>query len=432
MNWKWSDRCEHRVVVTGMGVLTRTGETLAEYLASLQAGLSGITQWKCVDTRIPLRVGGDMSDFHLGEHLARVGGNYPQELVERAQRLLGPAPLSGRLTAAAAMQAFTDAGLAQSRVASERVAHVLAGSNLNQQYIQESVLACREEPEYVDPLFGLLFLDTDVLSVISEILGVRGPSFTVGGASASGNLALLSAIDQLRAGRAEAALVSGGACIPDSTVLQGWVMLDALATRSFNAEPWRASRPFDSRREGFVPSEGAAAVVLETYESARARSARIYAEVLGAASTSDVSRSSIPNADGQAWAMQAALADASLDPEEINYVNAHATSSRLGDAVEVNAIKTVFGEHAYDVPVNATKSMTGHCLSAAGIVEFVATILQMEHGFVHPTINLEEPDPELDLDFVPKEARDYRIEYALSNSFGFGGLNASVVIGRAS
>ena len=428
MNWKLSDRCEHRVVVTGMGVLTRTGETLAQYLASLQEGRSGITQWKCIDARVPLRVGGDMSDFNLGEHLARVGADYPHAWVARAEKLLRAAPLSGRLTAAAAMQAFADAGIAH--VAGERVAHVLAGSNLNQQYIQESVLACREEPEYVDPLYGLLFLDTDVLSVISEILGVRGPSFTVGGASASGNLALLSAIDQLRSGRAEAALVSGGACIPDSTVLQGWVMLDALATRSFNDEPSRASRPFDARREGFVPSEGAAAVVLETYESARARGAHIYAEVLGAASASDAARSSLPNADGQAWAMQAALADAYLDPEEINYVNAHATSSRLGDAVEVNAIKMVLGEHAYDVPVNATKSMTGHCLSAAGIVEFVATVLQMQHGFVHPTINLEEPDPELDLDFVPNEARDYRIEYALSNSFGFGGLNAAVVVGR--
>jgi len=208
-------------------------------------------------------------------------------------------------------------------------------------------------------------------------------------------------------------------------------MMNALSTHSFNDEPWRASRPFDAQREGFVPSEGAAAVVLETLKSAKSRGAPIYAEVFGAGATSNVSRQSIPDMDGQVRAMRAALSDAYLDPERVNYVNADAPSSLLGDAVEVGAIKRVFGEHAYNIPVNSTKSMVGHSLSAAGIVDFATTVLQMQNNFVHPTINLEEPDAELDLDFVPNEARDYRIEYALSNSFGFGGLNASVILGRA-
>ena len=430
MKWKTDDSCEHRVVVTGMGIVTRIGQTLAEYVQALKEGRSGITQWKRIDARVPLRIGGDMSDFDLDEHLSCVELSYSRELVARAKKLLRATPRSGRLTAAAAMQAFTDAGLPDPKLASERVAHVLAGSNLNQSYVQENVLTFKEDPEYIDPLYGLMFFDTDVLSVISELLELRGPSYTIGGASGSGNLALLNAMDNLRAGRAEAVVVSGGAFIPDSTLLQGWVMMDALATRSFNDEPWRASRPFDARREGFVPSEGAAAAAPAKRGSARVRGAPVNAALLGAASASDASRLSKPYADGQARAMRAALADAYLDPEQINYVNAHAASSPVGDAVEVNALKMVLQDHAYDMPVNATKSMTGHCLSAAGIVEFVATVLQMQHGFVHPTINLEEPDRELGLDFVPNTARDYQIDYALSNSFGFGGINASVVVGR--
>jgi 3-oxoacyl-(acyl-carrier-protein) synthase len=184
------------------------------------------------------------------------------------------------------------------------------------------------------------------------------------------------------------------------------------------------------RREGFVPSEGAGAIVLESLSAARARGARIYAELLGAGCASDATRLPKPSADGQARAMSAALEDARVAPDSLIYINAHATSTVLGDVIEVEAIKSVFGEHAYRIPVNATKSMTGHCLTSAAMVELVAVILQMEHGFLHPTINLEEPEPGLDLDFVPKEARPYQIEAAISNSFGFGGLNTAVVLAR--
>ncbi len=276
----------------------------------------------------------------------------------------------------------------------------------------------------------MMGLDTDVLSVSSELLNLKGPSFTVGGACASGNLALLCGLDLLRAGRADRVLVTGGAGILEPVGLQSWALVEALSTRSFNDEPQRASRPWDVRREGFVPAMGAGAVVLETWEAARARGAHIYAELLGGASASDASRLPKPNAEGQARAMRLALDDAQVAPEEVSYINAHATSTVVGDIVEVQAIKEVFGAHAHRIPVNATKSMIGHCLTSAGVVEMVATLLQMEHGFVHPTINLDEPDAGLDLDFVPHEARPYRIGIAMSNSFGFGGLNLSVVVGR--
>jgi 3-oxoacyl-(acyl-carrier-protein) synthase len=421
---------ERRVVVTGMGIVTTIGETLAEYRDSLLAGRSGITRWKQMDGRIYSKIGGDMSDFDLKAHLARVGASSPPGLVEQALRLLRATPLPGRLTTAAALQAFADAGLLDLPLSPERFGHVLAGHNLNAYYVYENTLALQDEPEFIDPLYGLMFLDTDVLSVVSEILELKGPGFTVGGACSSGNVALLAGLDLLRSGRADAVLVSGAPPWLEPVMLQGWALIDALPVYSFNDEPERASRPFDARREGFVPAEGAGAVILETLAGARRRGARLYAELLGGASTSDASRLPKPNTEGQARAMRLALQDAQVALEQVNYINAHATSTVLGDIVEVQAIKEVFGQRAYRIPVNATKSMIGHCLTSAGIVEFIATVLQIEHGFLHPTINLDEPEPGLDLDFVPHQARPYRVEVALSNAFGFGGINTCVVIGR--
>jgi 3-oxoacyl-(acyl-carrier-protein) synthase len=217
----------------------------------------------------------------------------------------------------------------------------------------------------------------------------------------------------------------------DPLLLQGWAIMGAISIQSFNDDPARASRPFDARREGFVPSEGAGAVVLETLARARAREARIHAELLGAASTSNASRLTKPDLDGQIRAIRGALQNAHIAAEKVDYVNAHATSTLLGDATEVAAIKATLGDRACHIPVNSTKSMIGHCIMSAAAVELIATVLEIEHSFVHPTINQEESDPELDLDFVPNEARQHRIEVAISNSFGFGGLNSCVVVGRA-
>jgi 3-oxoacyl-(acyl-carrier-protein) synthase len=328
------------------------------------------------------------------------------------------------------MQAFLDAGLPHAGVRAERFGHVLAGHNVNSNYVYEGHKVFLEEPEFIDPLYGVVSEDTDVLSVISELLGLKGPSFTVGGACASGNLGLMAGLDLLRSGRVDAVLVTGASNDLDPPSLHSWVIIEALSFRSFNDEPARASRPFDALREGFVPSQGSAAVVLETMASARARGARVRAEILGASAASDATRLTKPDLGGQARAMRGALQDARVAPEDVDYVNAHATSTPLGDAVEVAALKEVLGSHAGRVPVNATKSMLGHCLSAAGLVELVATVLQMERGVLHPTINQEKKDPELDLDFVPNQAREARVRVAISNGFGFGGLNSCVVVGR--
>ena len=420
-----------RVVVTGMGVVTPIGETPAEFSASLRAGRSGITRWKHMDERTLSKIGGDMCDFDLGGHFERVGARYPPDLIERAHRVLRATPLSGRLDCAAALQAYIDAGLHDAGLDPERVGHVAGGNNLNNNYFVQNVRAFDQDPKQIDPFLGLVLWDTDVLGKIGELLTIKGPNYMVGNACASGHVALLCAIDLLRAGRADAVVVSAATQELDPVGLQGWALMDAIVWRSFADDPTRASRPFDARREGFVPSEGAGAVILETLAGARARGARIRAEFLGGVSTCDATRLPKPVVEGQMRVMRGALRDAGVTPEQVNYINAHATSTIVGDAVEVEAIKRVFGEHASRIPINATTSMLGHCLTAAGLVELVAVLVQMEDGYLHPTINLDEPEPGFDLDFVPHVARPYDIEIGISNAFGFGGLNACVVVGRA-
>jgi len=419
-----------RAVITGLGVVSPLGQSTAEYFDALVAGRSGIRLWRDVDERILARVGGDMSDFDLEDHLARHGATYSAPLVQRARRSLRATPLPGKLTAVAALQAFCNAGLPGADVDAHRVGHVLGGHNLQLRYQYENFETFRDEPDFIDPLFGLMALDTDVLSVTSEVLGIKGPTFTVGAACASGNMALLAGLDLIRAGRADVVLVTGAAMDLDSVWLQGWTIMEALAFRSFNDEPTRASRPFDRRREGFVPSEAAGAIVLESASHARARGAWIRGELLGAFATSAASRSTRPDLDTQVLAMRGALLDAGVGPDDIDYINAHATSTPLGDAVEVAAIKAVLAWRAHEIPVNSTKSMLGHCLTSASVLEMIATVLQLEHQTVHPTINLDTPDPDLDLDFVPGRARPHDIRVAMSNAFGFGGLNSSAVVGR--
>jgi 3-oxoacyl-(acyl-carrier-protein) synthase len=420
-----------RVVITGMGVVSVLGDSPEAFHASLVAGRSGITRWKRPrDARHYSRIGGDLSDFDIAAYFDRHPGKYSADLAARCVSLMRAAPRVGRLVAASALQAWSDARLPDD-IAPSRIGHALGGHNLNMGYIVENSLTFhQDEPDYIEPLYGLHCLDTDVLAATSELVGLKGPIFTVGGACASGNLALIAAVDLLRAGRAHAMLVTGAPIELEPVGLHSWAMLDAISTRSFNDAPERASRPFDSLREGFVPSEGAGAFILETLVSARARGAHIHAELLGASASSDASRLTRPDRDGQCRAMCSALDDAGISPDDVDYINAHATSTPLGDAVEVAAIKASLGSRAHRIPVNSTKSMVGHCLSAAGVVELVATIMQMSHGVVHPTINQERPDPSLDLDFVPNHAREATIDVAMSNSFGFGGINSSVIVGR--
>jgi 3-oxoacyl-(acyl-carrier-protein) synthase len=419
---------DRSVVVTGMGIVTPNGENADAFLDSLTAGRSGITRWKRDSDRMASKIGGDLSEFDICAHLERVGKNYPARLKEAAKIILRTTPLAPNLAIAASLQAFIDAGLPDPALPPERFGHILGGTNFNANYILQNGNTFNEEPDFIEPLYGVMVLDTDVLARVCDLLTLKGPSWTVGNACGSANIALMTGMDLIRWRRADAMIVTAVSGGLDPVLLHSWAMLGALSSQSFNDEPQRASRPFDRHREGFVPSEGAAAVVLETLASARARDARIYARLLGGGASSDATRNIRPSQEGQVRAIRAALEDAHINPEQVDYVNAHATSTPLGDQVEVSAIKTILGEHAYAIPVNSTKSMTGHLLNAAALVELVAVILQMQNSFVHPTVNLEEPDEGMDLDFVPNEPREYKPRIAMSNSFGFGGLNSSLII----
>jgi len=260
--------------------------------------------------------------------------------------------------------------------------------------------------------------------------GFKGPNFCVVSACASATNAIGEAFRMIQRGDADV-IVTGGAEAPLTPLaVAGFSNMRALSTR--NDEPHRASRPFDAERDGFVMGEGAGIVVLESLDHARRRGARIYAEITGYGATEDAHHITAPHPEGEGAyrSMQLALASAGLQPEEIDYINAHGTSTPLNDKIETLAIKRLFGEHAYKIPISSTKSMIGHLLGASGGAEFIATVLSVYHQRVHPTRNLEHPDPECDLDYVPEGAREVSIRHALTNSFGFGGHNATLVVSR--
>ncbi len=418
-----------RAVITGCGVMNGLGEDTRAYWAGLAAGRSCVRRWRAKDERIASKVGADFSHFSLDHYLDRVRDLYADRYLTKLPRIVRGTPPGVSLTAIAALQAFAESGI-EGTVEPERIAHICAGQNLSLGYYADNLPAFQEHPDDIEPLMGMIALDTDTVGVVSDLLELRGPPALIGGACASGNLAVIAGLDLIRSGRADAVVVTGSPSPYHSMILHSWTLIEAIAFESFNDCPERASRPFDRLREGFVPGEGAGAVVMESLASARRRGARIQAEILGGASASDACRLPKPHVEGQVRAIRTALADANVSADDIDYVNAHATSTPLGDAVEVAALKMALGRRAFEIPVNSTKSMIGHCLTSAGVVELVATLLQMEHGVVHPTINQEDPDPEFDLDFVPNQAREHRVGTAISNSFGFGGINSSIVVGE--
>lgn len=417
-----------RIVITGMAVNTPVADTLDGFAAALFAGRSAITRWKGVDTsRIYTKIGGDLTGYDVAGKLESLAGRGDTAMARRfravTKRLRWNVKISGLL----ALDAAADAGIDTAAIGS-RFAAIVAGHNLSAGYTFSFFDQFKEEPDFIDPFIGLYGLDTVHPGIVSELLGIRGPIYTVGAACASGNHALRSAIDEIRHHGVEAALVLGAVMDFSPAELHSMALMGAVSFQSFNDEPERASRPFDVRREGFVPAQGGAALVVESLAHARARGARIYAEVLCVAASCDGNHETQPSEDGQAALMEAALSEASVAPEQIDYISAHATSTPVGDLAEIRAIKRVFGAHAKTLKVNATKSMLGHTCWAAPTVETVAAVLQMRAGRLHPSINIDELDPEVDLDVCAGRAVDCRARHVLKNAFGFGGINSVSIL----
>ncbi len=407
-----AEGCERRVVVTGMGAVTPLGADLATTWRRLIAGegaCSPITAFEAEGH--PVRIACEARDFVPGDWLDR-------KAIHRTDRFT-------QLAVAAARMAEADSGLDVSR-APDRMGASIATAQGGVASLAECCAGAATGR--IMPTLVTAFMPNMAAGWISIELGLRGPVTAPCTACAASAMALGDGYDAIRIGRADAMLCGGSEAGVTPLAIAGFAAMRALSRR--NDDPARASRPFDGDRDGFVMGEGAAVLVLEELEHARARGATIYAELAGYGVSSDSHHVSEPDPQGigQCRAIRAALADAGVGPDDVDYVNAHASSTPLGDALETAALKLALGEEkARATPVSSIKGATGHCLGAAGAVEAAVTVLAVRDGVVPPTINHESPDPACDLDYVPNEAREADVQVALSNSFGFGGHNACVV-----
>jgi len=406
-----------RAVVTGLGPVTPIGVGANAFHRTQLAGKSGVGPITHFDAR-------DFPTRFAGQVEVDVGAWLEPKTRKRTDRFV-------QLAIIAAELALQDSGLELAREDKTRVG-TLIGSGIGGMATWEaqSKVAFEKGPLRVSPFFIPMLIANMASAQVALRYGLMGASSTSVTACTTGSDAIGSAFRMLQAGEADVVLAGGSEAILTPLTFGGFSVMKALSTR--NDSPETASRPFSASRDGFVLGEGAGVLVLETLEHAHARGARIYAEVLGFGRSADAYHlvETHPDGAGAALSMQAALRDAKLDPSEIGYVNAHATSTPVGDRSEVRAFKKVFGSHAYNLPISSTKSMIGHLLGAAGAVEAIATVQALCLGVLPPTINLFDPAPDLDLDFIPNEAREMRVRYALSNSFAFGGQNASLVFGR--
>ncbi len=412
-----------RVVVTGLGALTPLGNTAEEFWTALVQGRSGIG----LITKFDAAEQGPDGTYRYGTRIAGEVRNFdPLKFVDKkdARRL---DPYLQYALAASAM-AVADAGLDVGAVDRERFG-VLIGSGIGgiSTLLEGERVRLEKGPERVSPFIIPMLIVNMASGLVSMRFGARGPNSAIVTACATGNHAIGDALRLIQRGDADVMIAGGAEAIIVPLTIAGFCAMKAMSTR--NDAPEKASRPFDAGRDGFVPSEGAGIVLLEALEHALRRDARIYGEVIGYGMTADAHHMTAPDpeGDGAFRAMTVAMRDAGVEPAAVGYINAHGTSTPYNDKFETVAIKRVFGDHARRVPVSSTKSMTGHLLGAAGGVEAIATLLALHHGLLPPTINYEAPDPDCDLDYVPNQARKQDIEVALSNAFGFGGTNATLV-----
>lgn len=409
----------HRVVITGLGAITPLGHSVDETWRNLLTGQSGIdTITLCDYSRLPVHIAAEVKDFNVHQYI-------PPKEARRMAR-------ASHFAIAAAGQAVADAGLSYPFTHAEaEQTGVLLGTSMGgfdkaEQGIKEYLQGLNK----VSP-FSLAMSSPNLSTFhVCVTLNAQGYTNTISTACSSGTVALAEAAEVIKRGRCQVMITGGVEANINEITLVGFVAMRALSTR--NSHPASASRPFDADRDGFVLGEGCAFFVLESLAHAQARGARIYAEILGSAHSSDTYHIAAPDPEGRGAirAMRWALQDANITPDDVDYINAHGPSTPLGDAIETQAIKTLFGERAYQIPVSSTKSMVGHTFAGAGAIEALACVKSIETGYIHHTINYQTPDPRCDLDYVPNRARPHPVNIALSNSFGIGGQNSSLVLGK--
>lgn len=408
-----------RTVITGLGAITPLGETIDGIWKNLLEGRSGVRKITQFDaSELPCQIAGEIPDFNPTDYIEK----------KEARRLAR----SSQIALGAAMNAVEDAGLPATMPEPERAA-VYFGTGIGGLDVFEESNEVFHAKGYsrVNPFALPGTIPNLSAFAIGRQFQCLGPNFTITTACATSTHAIGEACELIRRGTADIVITGGTEAMIKDFAIAGFIAMRAL-TSNFNDNPEGASRPFDLNREGFVFSEGAGVLIVEELEHARKRGARIYAEIAGHAASSDGFHMAAPDpeAAGPARAMRWALQDAKLNPQDIDYINAHGTSTALNDPTETRAIKSVFGEHAYQVPVSSTKSMFGHAMGASGALEAIACSKTFKDGWLPPTINYETPDPECDLDYVPNQARQIEVNATLSNSFGLGGQNACLVLKR--
>lgn len=424
---------DKRIVITGMGTINPNGDNLEDYYNNLIAGKSGIKLMESIDTsRIRSKIGGDLGDYDFKARLAKLKEVMPADSFKKMKKIMKTAPFATKLSMCAALDAYIDSGLFDSEIDKERMACIIGGHNFHDNYIVKNIRAFEEEPEWIDGLMGIVVFDSDIAASISETLSIVGPMYIVGGTCTSSGIAMKSAISEIKYGDCDIALIGGGALDYSDVGYQALTLISAISYQNFNDAPEKSSRPYDTRREGFVPSHGSGMMIIEDLEHAKKRGAKIYAEILAVESNNDANHLSNPSVEGQTRLIKKTLKKAGVKPEQIGYVNAHATSTPMGDRVEIRSLANVFGKGCPHIKVNATKSMLGHTGWTANTVELIASILQMNNSTLHPSINIDELDPEIEelgIDVCPNEkVENYEFNYFLKNSFGFGGINCCTVI----
>jgi len=407
-----------RIVITGLGAITPIGNDVESFWTSLAAGVSGAGPLTALDAAdFPVRVACEVKGFD------------PTQFMDH--KVARHAARASQFALAAARQALADAGLTVDGHNAERVGVMLnTGGGGMGDVEPETRTLIQKGPRGVSPFFIPRVMPNAAACLVSLEVGAQGPVLASALACASGNHALLEAYHYLQRGEADAMIAGGSESTMQPVILAGFAQMGALSQR--NDDPAAASRPFDAERDGFVPAEGAAVMILETEDHARRRGAPIYAEVLSGRLTADAHHITAPDPDGHgaARAMRGALESAGLSPADVDVVFAHGTSTPLNDATETRAIRAVFGAHAERLAVPATKSMLGHAMGAAGAMSALAAALSLRHGLVPPTINYTTPDPACDLDYVPCIARQQDVRVAMVNAFGFGGQNVALLLGR--
>ena len=404
---------KRRVVVTGLGVISPVGNGVQTAWKNLIAGKSGITNITKFDTSaFASTVAGEVKDFNVEDYLSAKDARRMDTFIQYGL--------------AAGIEAFKDSGIEVTEENAERIGVSIGSGIGGMQFIEDTdVLYHESGPRKISPFFIPGTIINMISGNLSIMFGLKGPNVAIVTACTTGTHSIGDASRMIEYGDADVMIAGGAEAAITQLSVGGFAAARALSTR--NDDPATASRPWDKDRDGFVIGEGAGVMVLEEYEHAKKRGAKIYAELSGYGMSADAYHMTAPNMDGPRRSMRNAMQNAGINPDAVQFVNAHGTSTPLGDANESNANKAAFGEHAYKLVVNSTKSMTGHLLGGAGGLESVFTVLSIHHQISPPTINIFNQDPECDLDFCANTARDLKIEYALKNNFGFGGTNGSLV-----